>query len=105
MSELPLFDYAPLSYSTGHFKPAEKRALDLSAADQESRVLRHFGASGAFTASEVWQAVRKHDLEPLTSIRRAMTNLCKRGLLVKTDATRVGIYGKQEHIYKTLSRK
>ena len=37
---------------------------------------------------------------PLTSIRRAMTNLTNRQQLVKTDIMREGDYGKPEHCWK-----
>ena len=40
---------------------------------------------------------------PLTSVRRAITNLCSAKhdhFLVKTDKTELGMYGKQIHIYK-----
>ena len=35
---------------------------------------------------------------PLTSIRRAMTNLSNEGKLIKTDVKIEGMYGKQEHL-------
>ncbi len=37
---------------------------------------------------------------PITSIRRAMTNLTNRGNLVKTDAQVTGAKGKPEYIWK-----
>jgi hypothetical protein len=37
---------------------------------------------------------------PLTSIRRAITNLAHYGLLEKTSMRRTGIYGKKEYIWK-----
>jgi hypothetical protein len=36
---------------------------------------------------------------PITSIRRAMTNLSNEGKLVKTDKKVKGLYGKQEHLW------
>ena len=36
---------------------------------------------------------------PLTSIRRAMTNLSNEGKLIKTDVKMEGMYGKQEHLW------
>ena len=36
---------------------------------------------------------------PLTSIRRAMTNLSNEGKLIKTDKKIEGLYGKQEHLW------
>ena len=36
---------------------------------------------------------------PITSIRRAMTDLCKAGRIVKTDRQVKGMYGKAEHLW------
>ena len=36
---------------------------------------------------------------PITSIRRAMTNLTDDGAIVKTQETVKGIYGKNEHLW------
>ena len=37
---------------------------------------------------------------PITSIRRAMTDLCKAGRIVKTDRQVKGMYGKAEHLWE-----
>lgn len=37
---------------------------------------------------------------PLTSIRRAMTNLTERGLLEKLDETVEGVYGRPERVWR-----
>lgn len=37
---------------------------------------------------------------PLTSIRRALTNLTKQGKLIKTDEKRIGMYGRSEYVWK-----
>ena len=37
---------------------------------------------------------------PITSIRRALTNLTNRGLLIKTDKFIIGSFGKREHLWK-----
>jgi hypothetical protein len=37
---------------------------------------------------------------PLTSIRRAITNLTKEGRLIKTHKMKIGIYGKQVHTWR-----
>ena len=41
---------------------------------------------------------------PITSIRRAMTNLTDDGKIIKTQETVKGIYGKREHLW-ALPRK
>jgi len=53
-----------------------------------------------FSASQIHK-IFGDDNVPLTSIRRAMSNLCyEENFLEKTDKFVIGIYGKQEHIYK-----
>ena len=37
---------------------------------------------------------------PLTSVRRALSNLTKAGLLVKSDYQVMGPYGRLEHLWK-----
>ena len=54
------------------------------------------------TPSDVWVV---YDMEykentPMTSIRRAISNLTKKGKLVKTDKMKDGYYGKQEHCWR-----
>ena len=39
---------------------------------------------------------------PLTSVRRAMTNLVIRGFIEKTKKKQKGIYGKPEYIYRLV---
>ena len=39
---------------------------------------------------------------PITSIRRALTNLTKKGKLEKTNKMEVGKYGKPEHCWKLI---
>lgn len=36
---------------------------------------------------------------PITSIRRAMTNLTDDGMIIKTQETVKGVYGKNEHLW------
>ena len=39
-------------------------------------------------------------LVPLTSIRRALTDLMNEGFVIKTSKKRIGLFGKNEYIYK-----
>jgi len=54
-----------------------------------------------YTPSQVMNWLRD-DLgnPPLTSIRRAMSNLSTRGLLVKTNKQHPGLYGRPEYYWK-----
>jgi hypothetical protein len=47
--------------------------------------------------SMVYDALPEH--WPITSVRRAITNLTTAGELVKTNNTVTGMYGKPEHLW------
>ena len=53
-------------------------------------------ASG-FTPSVLYDALETY---PITSIRRALTNLTKQGKLIKTNEKRIGMYGRSEYVWK-----
>jgi len=53
------------------------------------------------TPFQVWTAMNRPD-RPLTSVRRAMTNLTDLGLLEKTDKKQPGKYGRNEHFWKIV---
>jgi|688.fasta_scaffold302740_1 hypothetical protein len=52
----------------------------------------------ALTASQVW-GLFPNKTVPLTSIRRALTNLCSKNAMFKLDKMIIGLYGKPEHFY------
>jgi hypothetical protein len=39
---------------------------------------------------------------PITSIRRSITNLTESGFLIKTDLKTIGLYGREEYIWKLV---
>ena len=58
------------------------------------------GNHQGYSASQIHK-IFGNDNVPLTSIRRAMSNLCyEENFLEITDKMVMGIYGKMEHIYK-----
>ncbi|QDP64641.1 MAG: hypothetical protein Unbinned4585contig1001_5 [Prokaryotic dsDNA virus sp.] len=65
---------------------------------QEDMLYYIFVDHKKLTASEAWTKFRKP--VPLTSIRRGMSNLQREGILLKTNETKKGMYGKPEHFYK-----
>ena len=67
------------------------------AESQEAVILVIFKNYERATAEDI----HKHfsDKTPITSIRRAITNLTKEGLLYKTDGFDTGMYGKKIHYY------
>lgn len=97
----PELNFTPSTYRTDHFSAEERSDLERSALSQEARVMAFYADGKAYGSSEVSGAVAK-PREPLTSIRRAITTLVKRGLLVKTSETVTGFYGKQEHKYRKV---
>lgn len=78
-----------------------------TAKGQQDIVLNLFKTSfPKWTASLVWeQLLAKNEinqLTPLTSIRRAISNLHRAGYLMKDNETRIGLYGKNERYYKLI---
>ncbi len=67
---------------------------------QEDCILAYFkGGSQAFVAPHDLRLLFGHKV-PITSIRRAFTNLEKEGKLVKTDKMVIGTYGKMVHTWR-----
>ncbi len=74
----------------------------LKAENQESDIIKIFVRGGSFTPPQIQlQLNRQHQKDfPLTSIRRAITNLTALGILEKTGDLSPGIYGKQNNVWK-----
>ena len=70
------------------------------AVTQEDRILEYYVAQWpvARTPSEVQAALGMQGV-PLTSIRRAITNLTKQGRLLKTVSKKQGKYGREEYCW------
>jgi hypothetical protein len=82
--------------------PDPQRVIDryeAKAQHQDEIVLAWFKRNplALATPEEVWHAVLPQ--APLTSVRRALTNLTNRGLLLKTDHTRTSQYGRNAHTW------
>jgi len=83
-------------FNTNNEDGEELKQSRRNASSQENEVMEIFFAEvSALTPSEVLSKIKRNC--PLTSIRRAITNLTNDGLLKKTDGKKVGIYGKKEH--------
>ena len=92
-------------YNTNNESGKVLKASQKAVTGQERAVLVVFFMAGQqdYTPSEMAKKFKdkKGRLKyPLTSIRRAITNLTDAGRLVKTDEYRPGIYGKREHIWR-----
>ena len=88
-------------YQTTPLSPAEKLKARQAAGRQERTVLDMIRRHGPMSPSEVL-ATYPNDHVPLTSLRRAMTSLSNKGLLVKTDRLVAGGWGKPEHVWEAV---
>lgn len=86
-------------YNTTKSTGEELGRFKFSAERQERLVLAYFRdrAWRGFTPSQVRLGMKTQ--APLTSIRRAIANLTKEGLLRKSDLQAPGPYGRPEHIW------
>jgi hypothetical protein len=70
-----------------------------SANNQEEQILNLMKLYKKLSPSDVNKYFTNY---PLTSVRRALTNLSNQGKLIKTDEKKVGIYGRYEFIWSAL---
>jgi hypothetical protein len=89
-------------YNTTNLEGTELEDSIAKATTQQEEIANTFAAKHILTASEAWQVYGTLRC-PLTSIRRAITNLTEIGYLFKTENTKIGIYGKPEYYYAILS--
>lgn len=91
-------------YNTTGLSSDQLRAAKDACNRQESHVLALFRKHVTLSPSECHVLYSNHcanpnDAPPITSIRRAITDLTERGLLVKSATMRRGAYGKPEHCW------
>lgn len=91
---------APAYHVTVPLPRVEREARGRRAAHQDELVLEYFRAhpGEAFSPEQVHAAVLPN--APLTSVRRAITNLTGRALLEKTDDTVLGKYRHRIHTWR-----
>ena len=98
MDQLGIFD-KPAHHNTTNLEPAELEKAEKAAINQEDIILNLFRDDPAEkTPCHVWEILGY--VWPLTSVRRAMSNLTDNGLLYKTTTQRIGIYGKPAYCWK-----
>lgn len=73
-----------------------------AAKSQEENIYKYFHASPhhKYTAEDVWRNVYPDQKTPLTSVRRAMSNLTEEKKLYRTGEFVIGMYGKKISLYK-----
>jgi len=74
------------------------------AKSQEEIILSIFREGDLLSPDEVLNICNEEKSYLLTSIRRALTNLTTKGLLVKNDVFKIGRYGKKTHTW-SLSKE
>ena len=82
---------------------SEEKAMTQEEAVKSIFITREWlGQDIELTPSEVWSIydVDYKSNTPITSIRRAMNTLTKKGKLIKTDEMRDGFYDKLEHCWR-----
>ena len=87
-------------YNTTHETKAQLEEYREVAVKQEDCIADVFRLQpgSSLSPSEVWVTLgRKH---PLTSVRRAITDLTAEGVLVRTERKKTGIYGRPEYCWR-----
>ena len=79
-------------------KLAEYRAKARTQDDEVMAIVVRLG--GTASPSEVWNSIDPKGRCPITSVRRAMTNLTNAGRLVKTETKVMGLFGRNEYQWK-----
>ena len=89
-------------YNTNSLSGEDLLAADNTAMKQEDRIYEFFRANDdmLMTPSEVGKELFRYTSVPLTSVRRAISNLTKQGVLTKTEVTKDGLYGKPEYCWE-----
>ena len=92
-------------FNTTHESGAKLDDYEGKARSQEDLILGYFMLNypHARSPSQVQERLGLHYV-PLTSIRRAMTNLTTRGKLEKTDQKVKGQYGRPEYCWRLVRR-
>jgi predicted ArsR family transcriptional regulator len=91
-------------FNTTHRAGKELAEYKEKATSQEELILRYFLSRPKqfATPSKVLRRcfICHGQNVPITSVRRAMTNLTKSGDLVKTEHTMIGVFGRPEYFWQ-----
>ena len=92
-------------YNTTYEKGTPLVSFEQKAESQTLIVQELFKAHRRLSASRcyVMYCTRTKGNTPITSIRRAITNLANEGTLQKTNKKQKGIYGRMEHVYEIVA--
>ncbi len=94
-------------YNTTNEKGEFLNELWKKASKQEDFVKSLFTEYGNLTASDTWKLFPNNPgyQTPITSVRRAITDLSNQGFLIKTEKKKIGLYGKPEYYYRLLNNE
>lgn len=84
-------------YNTTNESGQQLEIFEQTAKNQEHQIMKIMQLYKKLSPSDVWKWYGKSI--PLTSVRRALTNLSKQGKLIKTDEKKKGIYGRDEYVW------
>jgi transcription initiation factor IIE alpha subunit len=89
-------------YNTTNLSGADLKDSTNSAMKQEERIHEFYKANAnrEITPFEVEQELYSNTMVPITSIRRAITNLTTEDKLIKTSNVKTGPYGKPSYCWK-----
>tara|TARA_Y100000310_G_scaffold158698_1_gene158128 strand:+ start:32 stop:361 length:330 start_codon:yes stop_codon:yes gene_type:complete len=89
-------------YNTLNENAEDSKTSKIKAKKQKDQILAIYKHTlRPMTPAEIWEGYGyKNRNVPLTSIRRAITNLEAEGLLNKTDIQKPGVYGKMNYCWE-----
>lgn len=90
-------------YNTNKLDAPEKKVATIKTERQEEIIRRLFLKYKNLTPSDAYQKYPDREITPMTSVRRAITNLKNDGFLIKSDNMKPGMFGKPEHYYTIKS--
>jgi hypothetical protein len=87
-----------------HFNTTNESGKQLSllneiAVNQEEKVLELFTIYKKLSPSDVH---KYYSQNPITSLRRAISNLTKKGFLIKTNEKKIGEWNRNEYIWEIV---
>lgn len=85
-------------YNSINLMGVELETAQIKCTRQEYRIFQIFKSGNAYTPFEIQEIYQRQFPEvPITSIRRAITNLESKGVLKKTQTMKAERYGKPNH--------
>lgn len=92
-------------HNTNHEPWADLQTSEHKAQVQEGTILYLFKRTlQGLTPDQVHEMLYGHTSVPITSVRRAITNLTSQGKLEKTDQRRAGSFGKKVFVWRAVRR-